>query len=81
MLKLWRDHFNSLLKGDFNTEAAAFEIPFTDGGVHISPLVYDEDCIAIKRRKNNKAPGADGRTNKMHAYAPVQNMIRRKHAQ
>ena len=60
MLKLWRQHFNSLLNGDFNTEEAEPEIPITDDGIHIPPPDYDEVCIAIKRLKNNKAPGADG---------------------
>lgn len=60
MLNLWREHFNSLLNGDLNTEEAEPEIPITDDGVHITPPDYDEVCLAIKRLKNNKAPGDDG---------------------
>ena len=60
MLRIWREHFSRLLNGDINTDEAEPEIPITDDGVEIPPPDYNEVCIAAKRLKNNKAPGADG---------------------
>ena len=60
VLKLWREHFSSLLGCDNCEEGVYTDTPITDDGVEIPPPGYDEVCLAIKRLKNNKAAGADG---------------------
>lgn len=60
MLRRWRDHFNGLLNGSTVAEEVEPDIPITDDGVDIPPPDYDEVVKAVKRLKNNKAPGADG---------------------
>ena len=57
MLRLWRKHFDGLLKADTNSNEVEPEISNADYGIYIDPLDYDEVCIAFKRLKMTKLRG------------------------
>jgi sorting nexin-29 len=61
VLRLWRDHFESLLAGD-NQEPDEEDplTPIREDGVEVPIPSHTEVEVAIKRLKNNKAAGADG---------------------
>ncbi|XP_050339414.1 uncharacterized protein LOC126765720 [Bactrocera neohumeralis] len=58
ILKLWREHFSSLLNGRECTTPGEF--PIDDDGADVPLPDHEEVRIAIARLKNNKAAGADG---------------------
>ena len=62
-LRIWREHFSSLLQGDDDPNSANREIasaPPIELDDEVPPISYDEVNIAIMRLKNNKAVGVDG---------------------
>ncbi|XP_049315624.1 uncharacterized protein LOC125779109 [Bactrocera dorsalis] len=62
ILKLWREHFSSLLNGSERTTPREGEpdTPIDDDGADVPLPDHEEVRIAIARLKNNKAAGADG---------------------
>ena len=64
MLRLWRHHFSTLLRGDgdINTATRKDSEPTSidDDGVEIPPSSHNEVRVAIQRLKNNKAAEPDG---------------------
>ncbi|XP_049304006.1 uncharacterized protein LOC125776321 [Bactrocera dorsalis] len=62
ILKLWREHFSSLLNGSERTTPGEGEpdTPIDDDGADVPLPDHEEVRIAITRLKNNKAAGADG---------------------
>ncbi|XP_050337863.1 uncharacterized protein LOC126764111 [Bactrocera neohumeralis] len=62
ILKLWREHFSSLLNGSERTTPGEGEpgSPIDDDGADVPLPDHEEVRIAIARLKNNKAAGADG---------------------
>ncbi|XP_049301820.1 LINE-1 retrotransposable element ORF2 protein isoform X6 [Bactrocera dorsalis] len=62
ILKLWREHFSSLLNGSESTTPGEGEpdSPIDDDGADVPLPDHEEVRIAITRLKNNKAAGADG---------------------
>ena len=63
LLRSWRKHFSTLLQGDDDTNTAFTDVvpkPIVDDGVEIPSPSHEEDKIAIRRFKNNKAAGPDG---------------------
>ena len=64
VLRLWRQHFSTLLRGDDDIKSATREhikpAPIDDDRVEIPPSSHNEVRVAIQRLKNNKATGPDG---------------------
>ena len=64
VLRLWRHHFSTLLRGDGNNEAATKDdnesAPIEDNGIEIPPPSHNEVRVAIQRLKNNKGAEPDG---------------------
>ncbi|XP_043064519.1 uncharacterized protein LOC122320475 [Drosophila ficusphila] len=60
VLKLWRDHFSTLLAGDAPSLGDSDSLTPIDDDTDIPAPSHIEVAAAIQRLKNNKAPGADG---------------------
>lgn len=61
VLRLWRDHFESLLATNQNDSDEVDPLtPIRDDGVEVPTPSHTEVEVAIQRLKNNKAAGADG---------------------
>ncbi|XP_049318579.1 LINE-1 retrotransposable element ORF2 protein isoform X1 [Bactrocera dorsalis] len=62
ILKLWREHFSSLLNGSEHTTPGEGEpdSPIDDDGADVPLPDQEEVRIAVARLKNNKAAGTDG---------------------
>ena len=65
VLRLWRHHFSTLLRGegDINAEKTREDCepaPIDYDGVAIPPPSHNEVRVAVQRLKNNKAAGPDG---------------------
>ena len=63
VLRLWRHHFSTLLRGDGDINSITKEdskpAPIDDDRVEISPPSHNEVRVAIQRLKNNRATGPD----------------------
>ena len=68
VLRLWRHHFSTLLRGECDINSATKEdnepTLIDDDGVEIQPTCHNEVRVAVQRFKSNKAAGPDG----LHAY-------------
>ena len=64
VLRLWRHHFSTLLRGEGDINAATREdsepAPIDDDGVEIPPPSHNEIRVAIQQLKNNKTAEPDG---------------------
>lgn len=59
IVRRWRNHFNSLLNKEPETEQTMLHLGRGNGLDDLEPPDEDEIIVAIERLKNNKAPGFD----------------------
>ena len=87
VLRLWRYHFSTLLRGEGDTNAATREdskpVTIDDYGVETPPPSHNKVRVAIQRRKNKKGTGPDSLPAELFKAAgdDLQNLAGRKHAQ
>ena len=79
-IKRWQEHFQSVLNGNPPEEMHEFE-DYTgeDLPVDVGTIRHDEICRAIRKMKNNKAPGEDYITGEMLKVTVEDTAVRKLH--